>query len=392
MITPSSGVLVIAVGVLGSLVLLADGPLPVPPTPAPRAAFTPAGAPGVKTNRTQLFSQFPQPNPVLPRGLFPPVPPTPARTAPIQSGTGIPAPLADVPSPVVPPRPVTASPSPYTTPGIANPYVPPAIPKPPTQPASYIAWDAESKEYSAKAGESSAHFTFYLTNVSKEVVLVNSVRTSCGCTVAQLPEQPWRLAPGTNGPINVTVNLAGKSGTIVKSVTADTSAGVKSLLVKVNIPAASGQPAVASGVDVDRMRNMQMAMADRQVVFKGDCAKCHSQPAVGKVGGELYTAACGICHDSANRAALVPDLKALKHPTNAEHWKKWIVSGKPNSMMPAFSKSEGGPLDDPQIESLVKYLTETIPSVSPATAGSLIRPSNQTPLPLGANATAPKVQ
>src|SRR5688572_32544924 len=37
------------------------------------------------------------------------------------------------------------------------------------------------------AGQSSVPFSFWVTNVSSEVVTINSVRTSCGCTVARLP-------------------------------------------------------------------------------------------------------------------------------------------------------------------------------------------------------------
>jgi len=327
-------------------------------TPAPLA--NPPTPPGFATNAPpQAFS------PSIKRGLpgyplpFPPpsIPqhqPTAAATVP----PGYPAPLA------TPGRPATP-----------QPVVNPVLPKPPTQPATYIAWDAESKEYNAKPGDSSAHFTFYLTNVSKEVVMVNSVHTSCGCTVAQLPEQPWHLAAGANGPINVTVNLAGKSGTIVKSVTVDTTAGIKSLLVKVNIPTQPGQQPIANGLNVDRMRNMQTALADRQAVFKNDCATCHAKPAFNTagapiMGAPLYAGVCANCHDSANRAALVPDLKKLNHPTGEEHWRKWIASGKVGSMMPAFSKSEGGPLNDAQIESLVKYLNATIPSVAHPAVGA----------------------
>ena len=49
-----------------------------------------------------------------------------------------------------------------------------------------IAWDAELKEVTLKAGESEAHYTFNLTNVSPSDVKVTSVNPSCGCTVAQL--------------------------------------------------------------------------------------------------------------------------------------------------------------------------------------------------------------
>ena len=331
--------LVLGLGVISSEAdLPAQSTVPLPPMP-PMPTLS---ASGLKTNRTRLFNQANLPNPVLPPGLSPtPPPPPPPQNPTVQVPPGYPAPL-------VAPPPVT--------PRVFPTYPPAAAAA--TQPASYLAWDSEVKEYNAKLGEPSAHFAFNCTNVSKEVVEIASVRTSCGCTVAQLPSQPWRLEPGSGGPINVTVNLAGKVGTITKSVTVESSTGTKALLVKVNLPAATNAP--VAGTDMDRMRNMQLAMADRQAVFKGECAKCHAEPARGQLSGLLYAAACANCHDSPQRAALVPDLKRLNHPTDAEHWRKWITSGKAGSMMPAFAKAEGGPLDDVQIQSLVKYLTETI--------------------------------
>ncbi len=127
---------------------------------------------------------------------------------------------------------------------------------------------------------------------------------------------------------------------------------------------------------------MQLAMGDRQAVFKNDCATCHAKPALDAAGAPVYGAAlyagvCANCHDSPNRAALVPDLKHLNHPTGAQHWQQWIASGKVGSMMPAFSKNEGGPLADDQIASLVKYLTETIPSTPPNAA--ILKPVAQRP-------------
>src|SRR3954466_9493250 len=188
-----------ALALFGGLSLVAQAPLPV------------VNAPSVRTNRIQSFSPAARPpSPMLPPSLFAP-PGSPIATVgrPAAGPSRVPAPLDPTRS-------------------VIHPTAPPLGQTPPSQPANYLTWDSEMKEYHAKVGESMAHFTFYLTNVSKEVVSVNSVHTSCGCTVAQLPEQPWRLAAGTNGPINVTVNLAGKSGTIVKSVTADTTAGIKS--------------------------------------------------------------------------------------------------------------------------------------------------------------------
>ncbi len=261
-------------------------------------------------------------------------------------------PATALPSPALPgPRPPSAAqPLPITI-------VPQPLPQ--RQPLTALAWDAESKDYAAKPGDTNANFTFNLTNITSSDVLINSVRTSCGCTVAKLPQQPWTVGPGTNGPIAVTVNLLGKSGTIMKTITVDSSAGTKMLMVKVAIPSAG--PVTMAG-NMDRLRNAQLALADRQAVFKGDCANCHVAPSKGKSGQPLYATACGICHDAEHRASMVPNLRALNHPTDADYWRKWVASGKAGSLMPAFAIAEGGPLTGEQINSLVDYLAKVIPS------------------------------
>jgi len=70
----------------------------------------------------------------------------------------------------------------------------------------------------------------------------------------------------------------------------------------------------------------------------------------------LYQAGCAICHDAEHRAEMVPDLHTLKHPATADYWTQWITASKPASMMPAFTKSHDGPLNEQQIASLVDYL------------------------------------
>ena len=64
------------------------------------------------------------------------------------------------------------------------------------------------------------------------------------------------------------------------------------------------------------------------------------------MGRKLSKVTCAICHEAANRATMVPDLAQLKVPTNEEFWRTWITYGKPGSLMPAFAKSQAGPLDD----------------------------------------------
>ena len=246
------------------------------------------------------------------------VPPTPnfiARAKPAQSAASI---VAAAPAPAFP-APVFATTSPVVSPAAGSPVVTSPIvtipgtgaPAQATGDPNSIKWDAETKEYSSKIGDTNANFSFWLTNVSSAEVLINSVRTSCGCTVAKLPSQPWHIAPGGSGPIDVTVNLVGKYGNITKGVTVESSVGVKQLTVKVNIAGGAPgapNPMVASMNDADRLKNIQQALADRQVVFKNqECAKCHADPAKGKVEGRLvYTAVCSGCHDSHLRAAMVP--------------------------------------------------------------------------------------
>ena len=262
-------------------------------------------------------------------------------------------------------------------PGAVQPAYQAQVQAPPHQPASYLAWDAERRETNVMAGQASVPFSFWVTNVSSEVVTLNSVRTSCGCTIARLPTMPWKLEPGDSGEIPVTMSTAGKMGSIEKAVMVDSTTGTKTLIVRANMPAPGSQP-VAGGIDPDRLKNMQMTLADRQIVFKGECAKCHAEPAENKSGEQLYVAACGICHDSVHRAAMVPDLKNLRHPTNEEHWRKWTRSGRPGSMMPAFAKTEGGPLTDEQVESLVKFLTDSITAkAKPANGATPVATSPQ---------------
>ena len=210
-----------------------------------------------------------------------------------------------------------------------------------------LVWDATSKKYDAQKGETNAFFAFNVTNASPAEVVVSAVRTSCGCTIAKVPTLPWRLAPNASGQMEIKVDLRGKRGLLSKIVSVDSSAGLSLLTVNVNIPEPD-----------PREMNRMLAQADRQAVFRNDCVTCHVRPAIGKTGGALYSAACGVCHEAEHRATMVPDLKALNKPTDLNYWDTWVRFGKPGTLMPAFSKASGGPLEDDQVESLVAYLTD----------------------------------
>lgn len=233
-----------------------------------------------------------------------------------------------------------------------------------------LAWDAQTRELQAKDGQASVDFRFALTNVWTNAVTITGTRTSCGCTVAKLPETPWVVAPGQRGEISGSMNLAGKSGTIVKTVTVLSDVGSILLNVRVKIDPPDPNRMRAA----DRQRNLAVAAADRQAVFRGECASCHVAPTVGKKGAELYATACGICHDAENKASMVPALRELKHPTDRAFWMQWIRNGKPASLMPAFDLKQGGILDEAQMASLADHLDSAAFKAAPS-AGAAQTPA-----------------
>ncbi len=261
-----------------------------------------------------------------------------------------------------PPRPVTtfAPPIPQLAP--AKPVIAPPPQQPPQAlgqlPDGVLAFDALTQDYTTKAGEVEAKFNFNVTNVSSGEVIISGVQTSCGCTVAHLT-YPWKIPAGGSGVIPLTMNLMGKSGIVFKSATVLTDKGQKMLTVKVTITPPEANPLT---MGADREKNRLIATQDRQSVFKGECAKCHVEPVIGQMGKVLYDKACGICHEAEHRATMVTDLHNLKTVPNAEYWKFSVVHGKPGTLMPAFAQTEGGPLSDAQIASLVDYLVKDFPA------------------------------
>ena len=225
----------------------------------------------------------------------------------------------------------------------------------PAQPAAHpLVWDAMIKEYNARPGDTTNMFAFSVTNTSNAEVVINQVRPSCGCTVAELPSNPWKLAPGASGTTYVTMTFAGKTGIVTKSLYVDSTAGAQSLMIRVNIPEPTGEAG-------NRLRNQQLALADRQAVFKGDCAACHAAPTVGKSGEALFQAACAVCHSPEHRATMVPDLAVARSNRDAAFWTEWIGNGRDKTLMPGFSKVHGGPLSDEQVQSLVAYALKKFP-------------------------------
>src|SRR5580700_8469194 len=177
-----------------------------------------------------------------------------------------------------------------------------------------LVFDATVKFYNAKTGEMLAPFQFDITNTWTNVITVDRLETSCGCTVASLPANPWHMQPGEHGTLDAAINLEGKApGHLTKLVTLYLSAnkefiGTRVATLKVTIPERpKDETALPTLSEADRKAAMQQAKADPRKIFTdASCAKCHVDRGVKSVfGPELYAADCGICHDSPNRASFV---------------------------------------------------------------------------------------
>ncbi len=83
-------------------------------------------------------------------------------------------------------------------------------------------------------GEEVMHgFTF--TNTGKKPLLISGVTTSCGCTVADYPQEP--MLPGEDGTLKVKFKSTGQTGYEEKSVSiqTNTARGTHLVYIKANI-------------------------------------------------------------------------------------------------------------------------------------------------------------
>jgi cytochrome c553 len=210
-----------------------------------------------------------------------------------------------------------------------------------------LLWESQSLQLRAQPGGTNVAFAFRFTNSTAGEIVIREVKPSCGCTLLQLPPLPWTIKPGASGAIKGGVDLRGKHGALHKAINVLTSQGAEPLEFHVTIP---------ETLAARREQNITLAQADRQAVFKGDCARCHVPAPKVTTSLALYASACGICHDAPTRASMVPDLRHVSRDKDAAYWARWIREGKAGTLMPGFAQTHGGPLDEAQIRALVECL------------------------------------
>ena len=83
-----------------------------------------------------------------------------------------------------------------------------------------LAWEKKELDLHPAIGDATAVAVFKYVNKGDKSIHFNSVRTSCGCTVAALQKND--VAPGEKGEITATLKIGDRSGLQTKTVTVDT--------------------------------------------------------------------------------------------------------------------------------------------------------------------------
>lgn len=78
-----------------------------------------------------------------------------------------------------------------------------------------IWFEAYLHDYGQIEEDSDGTWSFAFKNLGEEVIVINRVRSTCGCTVPDWPREP--IEPGASGEIAVKYNTA-QTGTFMKSV------------------------------------------------------------------------------------------------------------------------------------------------------------------------------
>ncbi|MDB6147406.1 MAG: hypothetical protein JWO45_1070 [Spartobacteria bacterium] len=92
-----------------------------------------------------------------------------------------------------------------------------------------LKWEQTTVEVAPPIGAKEAVGHFKYENTGDKPVHFKSVKTSCGCTVAQ--SQKDQVAPGEKGEITATLKVGDRTGPQVKTVTVETDDTAKAVMV-----------------------------------------------------------------------------------------------------------------------------------------------------------------
>ena len=96
-----------------------------------------------------------------------------------------------------------------------------------TSNAAEISFEEKVFDYGTITKGADGNHTFTFTNTGNSPLIIESVKSSCGCTVPKKPEAP--IAPGASGSIQVRYDTK-RLGVFRKTITVTTNAGTNSVV------------------------------------------------------------------------------------------------------------------------------------------------------------------
>lgn len=197
--------------------------------------------------------------------------------------------------------------------------------------------------------DSNVEYTFYIYNIGGKHLRITKVDTSCGCTVADITKKV--IPPGDFAMLKTKLDTSIKLGKIKKTITIYSNDGQHP----------ETELYLTGNVVFQMKGHEKMAVKDPLVLFQGECATCHVDKGKGRVGKDLFVADCAMCHGLNGEGVLdiAPSLltRNYKDEATLAHVRDVIANGSKNSPeMPPFGQVKGGPLNEEEVESLVRYL------------------------------------
>ncbi len=191
------------------------------------------------------------------------------------------------------------------------------------------------QDFGTVADKDMIEHVFEFTNAGDSDLVIEKVVATAGNTKAKA--SAGRFKQGEKGSITVVVDMRGKKGIFLKTVdvyTNDPITPVTTLSVKISAK--------------DRIHMGQYKATD---IFQEDCKSCHVERGRGKKGWDLFKADCFMCHNAGKNTSLST---MSKKPV--KEMLKSIREGVANTLMPGFDVSNGGPLDESDIQSLIELI------------------------------------
>ena len=191
------------------------------------------------------------------------------------------------------------------------------------------------QDFGAVSDRDMVEHVFELSNAGDEDLLIEKLVAASGNTKAKASS--GRLKPGEKGSITVVIDLRGKKGVFSKTIdvyTNDPITPVNTLSLKFSVK--------------DRIH---MAQYSANAIFSEECRACHVEQGRGKKGWDLFKTDCFMCHNAGKNTSLST---MSKKPS--KEMLKAIKDGVENTLMPGFALSNGGPLDEADIQSLIELI------------------------------------